>query len=1208
LKRDRRALRALLSPILGALILLASAAAAQAATIDVNTTSDAAPTAGECTGNPGDCSLRQAVDAASSGDNIQVPAGDYSLTLGTDIEITKSLVIEGAGVSSTSIDGSQNRGSNQYGATARIFRTDSGATVTIEDLTLTGGDDGTDEVPCNACDTDSLNGGGALWNDDATVVIDHVAFTNNSGSPDGGAISTSGGNLTLTNDSFTDDGAGIGGALFTHSGSAVTAADDAFDDDGDMGVIYMFGGSVTLTNSTVVNSGASSEIGGGLHNGGGTLTLLNDTLSGNVRGQLMTDRFAQTIVENTIIGDGFSEGDGDCIAPGEPDDVDDATSGPAITDDLGHNIDQDNSCGLDASGDASNVDPKLVPIADNGGPTQTQALIGGSPALGDPATSSCPSTDQRGTSRPSGKCDIGAFEAVLHGSPDASTGDSSNITDTSADLSATINLDGEAGGFQFLYGTSPSELTSSSPVAAAGVVSTDTPETETVSNLTPGTTYYYEAVADNATASTTATDSPPPHFTTDPAPPLIQFVNVDPLTDTTATIDFSIDPQGADTTYYVEYGPDVNYGQQTQPAVVTAASGAQNRSVTLTGLTPNSTYHFQVVASNSAQEGVESGDDDFTTYQQVTGTAATPQVTVTDSGWTDGDCPSESNTTVDWGDHFSDGATQIECDQYGNFTLSDTHTYFAPGQYVIHISYGDLDYTTTEYAEISPQDGGPTNRSLPEVSGPAEQGQTLDASTGAWDGGAQAYHYQWLDCDASGENCADTGDDSSAYTLTGDDVGDTVRVIVTAVNDGAETGATSDQTDVVQQAAQPGNEQTPVITGVAQQGNTLTTTTGTWDGNPSSFDYQWQDCDVSGQNCTNTGTDSDTYALSAGDVGHTVQVIVTANNDTGTGQATSNLTAKVLPANSAPISNPNPSPPTVASGTPTVSVTGAGFSGSVNPDGLPTQAYFEYGLDPKYTGGGPIVYDQSTQPQSVGSDSTSHSIGPVSVSGLLPNALYHVRLVATNSDGTTIGPDVTFTTKPAPAPSAPTLAQTFNLTPVSGIVLIRVNGKFVPLTGLEQIPEGSEIDARHGSLDLITSNGQKGETQHGTFGGAIFKLTQDRSGSGKGLVTLTLVEGAFNGAPSYGLCTKHKAGDASAAALSSKTLQLLHASAHGKFRTTGRYAAATVRGTIWTIADKCNGTLTHDVTDSVAVTDFVHHKTIILHAGQSYLAKPPTRK
>ena len=133
---------------------------------------------------------------------------------------------------------------------------------------------------------------------------------------------------------------------------------------------------------------------------------------------------------------------------------------------------------------------------------------------------------------------------------------------------------------------------------------------------------------------------------------------------------------------------------------------------------------------------------------------------------------------------------------------------------------------------------------------------------------------------------------------------------------------------------------------------------------------------------------------------------------------------------------------------------------------------------------------------------------------------------------------------------------------------------------------------------------KKVKTQSGTFGGAIFKITQATKGAGKGLATLAIVEGAFKGAPSYATCKKAKAGDATAAALSSKTLQLLHASAKGKFATKGKYSAATVRGTKWTIADRCDGTLTHDITHSVAVSDFVRHKTIILHAGQSYLAKP----
>jgi hypothetical protein len=119
----------------------------------------------------------------------------------------------------------------------------------------------------------------------------------------------------------------------------------------------------------------------------------------------------------------------------------------------------------------------------------------------------------------------------------------------------------------------------------------------------------------------------------------------------------------------------------------------------------------------------------------------------------------------------------------------------------------------------------------------------------------------------------------------------------------------------------------------------------------------------------------------------------------------------------------------------------------------------------------------------------------------------------------------------------------------------------------------------------------------------VFRLNQAKRGRTKGLVTLTLLEGAVKGGPTYATCKARKAGEAAAAA-SSKTLQLLRASAKGKFSTRGKYAAATVRGTKWTTADRCDGTLIRDVTDSVAVTDFVHDKTIVLHAGQSYLAKP----
>jgi hypothetical protein len=226
--------------------------------------------------------------------------------------------------------------------------------------------------------------------------------------------------------------------------------------------------------------------------------------------------------------------------------------------------------------------------------------------------------------------------------------------------------------------------------------------------------------------------------------------------------------------------------------------------------------------------------------------------------------------------------------------------------------------------------------------------------------------------------------------------------------------------------------------------------------------------------------------------------------------------------------------------------------------------------------------------------------------------------VATNAGGTTFGPDITFKTKLVALPGAPTLGNTFNLAPVSGIVLIKFHGKFIPLTQLRQFPKNTVINALQGTLRVITAagghpasdaaakgkKGKKGKTktQTGTFGGAVFKVSQAHSG----LATMSLVEGAFKGAPSFAKCKgKGKAGDVTASAAASRTLQLLHSSARGKFSTRGKFAAATVRGTKWTIADRCDGTLTKDRTGSVAVTDFVRHKTVVLHAGQSYLAKKP---
>jgi len=81
---------------------------------------------------------------------------------------------------------------------------------------------------------------------------------------------------------------------------------------------------------------------------------------------------------------------------------------------LGHNLESADPCAFAATGDLSNTNPLLGPLADNGGKTLTLALLPGSPAINAGTNVGCPATDQRGVPRPQfGTCDIGAYEFVL---------------------------------------------------------------------------------------------------------------------------------------------------------------------------------------------------------------------------------------------------------------------------------------------------------------------------------------------------------------------------------------------------------------------------------------------------------------------------------------------------------------------------------------------------------------------------------------------------------------------------------------------------------------------------------------------------------------------------------------------------------------------------------------------------------------------------
>jgi streptogramin lyase len=86
----------------------------------------------------------------------------------------------------------------------------------------------------------------------------------------------------------------------------------------------------------------------------------------------------------------------------------------------------------------------------------------------------------------------------------------------------------------------------------------------------------------------------------------------------------------------------------------------------------------------------------------------------------------------------------------------------------------------------------------------------------------------------------------------------------------------------------------PAISGTPTQGQALSTSQGSWSNGPGAFAYQWQDCDASGNNCANlAGENGVTHFLTAGDVGHTLRVVVSASNVAGSASAVSAPTAVV---------------------------------------------------------------------------------------------------------------------------------------------------------------------------------------------------------------------------------------------------------------------------------------------------------------------------
>jgi RHS repeat-associated protein len=158
---------------------------------------------------------------------------------------------------------------------------------------------------------------------------------------------------------------------------------------------------------------------------------------------------------------------------------------------------------------------------------------------------------------------------------------------------------------------------------------------------------------------------------------------------------------------------------------------------------------------------------------------------------------------------------------------------------------GSASATSAQTATVPTGPTAPVNSVLPSVSGTAEANQTLTATGGTWTGATPiALAFQWqLSTNGGSSWSAIAGATSKTFVVPTTDVGDEVRVEVTATNGVGSTPADSTATAAIVSGTGPSNTQIPSLAGSFTVGETLTANPGSWNGStPLTYTYQWQDC------------------------------------------------------------------------------------------------------------------------------------------------------------------------------------------------------------------------------------------------------------------------------------------------------------------------------------------------------------------------------
>lgn len=374
-------------------------------------------------GGSGGCftSIQAAVNASSAGDTVTVAAGTYDEA----VTITTSLTLIGAGPGATILDhNSQPTGcacitvnsgtvaiigfTSMHGSSGAAIR--NYARTTVVDSLLTGNSAGVSNgaggvmnvthstLSGNGLGADNLNGG--------TLTVSMSTIQQNIGT---GIYNEQGGTMTVVNSTLTNNGSSgqSGGGGATNHGTLNINASTIYGNIAAIGGGIQNWGTLNVLNSTISGNTAPSNPppppvpGPGIFNYG-TATLTHATVSSNnVAGVPAPQALVNSGTAMTIYDSILANAQGDCL--GNP---------PVASGD--YNVTTTACFGAPQPHDVVATNPGLGSLLNNGGPTMTQALLAGSPALdripGQGAA--CPATDQRGVLRPQGAgCDSGAYEA-----------------------------------------------------------------------------------------------------------------------------------------------------------------------------------------------------------------------------------------------------------------------------------------------------------------------------------------------------------------------------------------------------------------------------------------------------------------------------------------------------------------------------------------------------------------------------------------------------------------------------------------------------------------------------------------------------------------------------------------------------------------------------------------------------------------------------